>query len=114
MKQILDSKFEDLLTSIALYFSITEQNDFESYDVNDENLIDHNYLKFVDLTSYLIPYVPLDFEVAIRLLHIEKYKNFVRTNLNDDEIDLENPYEWKEVCLQDENLMNYKFILHNP
>lgn len=109
--QILDQKFSDLLYEIAGYFRINEQKDFESFEVDNENLLDHNYLLYIDLAIALQDYVELDLEIAKRLFQNEKYKYYIKTNEGDDEVDLENPKNYKEVVMLENYLQTFPSLV---
>lgn len=113
---VLNEKFESLLFDIANYFKINEQNDFESYElVNVDGYNNHDFLKYIDLVLAISDtHIEIDYEVAIRLARIEKYKPYLGCNFGFDDFDLSNPTEYSPINQDRLNALssNYQYILY--
>ncbi len=99
--QILDADFVKLLGDITEYFRVQEQNNFESYDINDhDNYENHDFLKYIDLALAMSDgFIKLDFEIAVRLMHLTKYAANIGCSYsaNDMDFNREDPSEYESI-----------------
>lgn len=120
MIQILSPHFVTLLDEIAQHFRVQEQKHFEEYNVTKPDMYEnHDFLKYIDLAIALAEtHIKLDQEVAIKLMLIPKYTNYVGCNYADEEIDPDNCWEYDSIQkilnlgkFNYEDYSDFKFIL---